>query len=113
MSELLTLFLVVGAVYYWWSAFHAKENAIQASRVACQRAGVQFLDDTVEQRRVRLRRGKDGNLAFWRYYVFEFSVDGSRRYQGRLILMAERVVALEMDAYRLADNVVNLSGYQG
>ncbi|MBI2381153.1 MAG: DUF3301 domain-containing protein [Gammaproteobacteria bacterium] len=110
MSPLLTLLLLLAAVYYWWSASHAKEAAIAAGRKACERAGLQFLDDTVEQRRVRLKRGQDGNLGFCRYYVFEFTVDGDRRYEGRLILLGERVIALDMDAHRLPDNVVRFGG---
>lgn len=108
MSPVFTLILLASAAYYWWLASQAKESAIRAGRIACQRSGVQFLDDTVEQRRVRLRRGANGTLTFWRYYVFEFSVDGGKRYQGRLILMGERVMTLEMDAYRLSDNVVQM-----
>lgn len=108
MSQLFTLLLLAGAAYYWWSAFQSKENATRAGKVACERSGLQFLDDTVEQRRVRLRRGQDGAMTFWRYYVFEFTVDGGKRYQGRLIMMGARVISLEMDAYRLVDNVVEM-----
>lgn len=110
MSPMLSLLLICALLYYWWSASHAKEVATAAGRKACERAGVQFLDDTVEQRRVRLKRGADGSLGFCRYYVFEFSVDGERRYEGRLILLRERVLALELDAHRLPGNVVSMPG---
>lgn len=107
MVQVVSLLLIASAVYYWWSATRAKEVAIHAGMVACERAQVQFLDHTVEQRRVALRRDKDG-LCWCRYYVFEFTVDGGKRYEGRVITMRHRVVSVDMDVYRLPDNVTRL-----
>lgn len=78
-----------------------KELARNAGRQACQNSEVQFLDDTVEQKKIWLRRNEIGNLQFCRLFFFEFSSDGTHRYQGRIVMLGKVVKEVEMDAYRI------------
>ena len=95
------LILLLGAVLYWWDASRAKEIARLHGRRACDREGVQFLDDTVVLNRVRLRRNANGQLAIRREYRFEFASDGGRRYDGYMVLLGNQLLQLDLEPYRI------------
>ena len=98
----LPLLLLLGAAgFYWWDSAGAREVAVGIGRKRCQEEQVQFLDDTVVQKKVRLRRNKDGHLEIVRQYLFEFTSDGEDRYSGRIHLVGRALLAFEMDAYRI------------
>jgi len=96
-SQLIALACVLGAVLWWWESNRARERALIWARSACQRAGVQLLDQTVALRRTRFRREAGGRLAVWRYYGFEFTDTGERRCEGRAILLGARLLDLQLD----------------
>jgi len=95
------IILLLGAVLYWWNASRAKEIARLHGRRACDREGVQFLDDTVVLNRVRLRRNASGQLAIKREYRFEFASDGGRRYDGYMVLLGNQLLQLTLEPYRI------------
>jgi hypothetical protein len=98
--EVVALLALLAATAYWMAAIRSKEIARAAGRQACERAEVQFLDDTVELTRLRLRRDRDGRLAVFRQYRFEFTSDGATRYRGELAMAGRRVTQLTMEPYR-------------
>jgi len=92
---------VVGAVVLWWlDSMRAREAALKAGKRACQGEGVQFLDDTLELRRVRMRRDGLGQLASYREYQFEFSDTGDNRCEGRVATHGGRAGAVELSPCR-------------
>lgn len=94
MPTLLILMLLFAAGFFYWSAARAAaERAESVGRNACRVAGVQWLDQTVHADGLRLRRGHDGRLGFERSFRFEYSVDGSDRYIGRLVLRGGELVS--------------------
>ncbi len=99
--EILVLFALAIAALYWVAALRAKELARAAGQQACARAEVQLLDDTVELTRLRLRRTDRGALAWQREYRFEFTRDGATRYRGRIAMAGTRVLAVELEPFRL------------
>lgn len=96
-SQLIVLACVLGAVLWWWESNRARERALIWARSACQRAGVQLLDQTVALRRTRFRRGGGGRLAVWRFYGFEFTDTGERRCEGHAILLGAQLLDLQLD----------------
>lgn len=107
MPTLLLLMVLLAIVFFWWSAARAAaERAGQVGRNACRAAGVQWLDQTVHADGVRLRRGRDGWLRFERSFRFEYSVDGSDRYIGRMVLRGSELVSFSGPAQ--AANVTTL-----
>jgi hypothetical protein len=89
---------VFGAVgWYWYAGMHARELAVAAGRRACQNAGLQFLDDSVALRRLRLQRNADGGLQFQRDFHFEFSDTGDNRRPGVVRMLGERVDWVSLD----------------
>lgn len=82
MDPLIILFLILAATWYWAAGLRSKELARRAAQRACERAGVQLLDDTVQRERQWLCRGASGRVQLCRRFGFEFTSDGARRYRG-------------------------------
>jgi hypothetical protein len=101
MWELLALALALGGVALWMDSLRARESAIAAGRAACERYGLQFLDDTVAFTRLRLARDGEGRLRLKRTYVFEFSDTGNNRRLGSLVMLGSRLEDLHIEPYRL------------
>ena len=101
MWELLALALALAAAYLWFDSLRARERAVAAGRDACQRYGVQLLDETVAFTRLRLARDDQGRLRLRRTYVFEFSETGDNRRQGAIVMLGARLEDLQLEPYRL------------
>lgn len=92
MTLTLIALLLIGAFALLWSASRlAAEIARNAGRLACQRAGVQLLDQTVMLSRVALRRDSHGRLRVLRHYSFDYSRTGSDRSRGTLALLGNEL----------------------
>jgi len=103
MFENLLILLFFGAIgFYWWDTAGAREMAIGIGRKRCQEVDVQFLDDTVVQKKIWLRRNGNGQLQIVRQFFFEFTSDGEDRYSGRILLAGRSLLEIEMDAYRIS-----------
>lgn len=100
LSKLFWLLLLGAGAAYWWVAREIKEIAYQAAKAHCHRMDVEFLDDSVVLRRLRLMRDEDGRLRLWRRYGFEFSATGAERYGGSIVLLGRRVKLIQLDAHR-------------
>jgi hypothetical protein len=75
----------------------AREAAHAAARKACEEAGVQFLDDTVSQMRLKLARDNQGRAVVERWFRFEFSDSGDDRQQGTVRLKSNRVLEINLN----------------
>ncbi|NOY66378.1 MAG: DUF3301 domain-containing protein [Gammaproteobacteria bacterium] len=104
-SELLILFIFAGVIWYWLDGVRTKELASHAGRDACKQANVDFLDDTVALMRVRIKRDKEGRILINRFYQFEFSSDGSCRYEGKVEMLGKRLMNLFLDVHRFPPEV--------
>jgi hypothetical protein len=99
--EGITLIILLSAiVWFWYSSIQAKEIAVFAAKIRCDSQGVLLLDQTVALHKIRLRRDRDGRLRFERSYQFEFAVDGAERFEGIIILYANRVSHYSIDIPR-------------
>lgn len=91
---MIFVMLAVFAGFQWWSSARAAaERAGQLGREACERAGVQWLDQSVHAYAMRLRRGDDGRLRIERSFRFEYSEDGMQRHIGQLVLRGDQLIA--------------------
>ena len=99
MSELIVLILFVLLATYLWGAVKTKELAIRAGHAACDKRGLQFLDQTVEQRQLRFCLDERKNPGWRRTYYFEFATSGEFRYEGQLVMHGHRLQSLTLDPY--------------
>lgn len=95
--EILLLGLFAVAAWYWYAGMHAREQAVAASRRACQDAGLQLLDESVALARLRLARDGSGQVRFQRDFRFEFSDTGDNRRPGVVRMLGERVEWVSLD----------------
>lgn len=91
---LLVLVSLILAAVFWVSSRIAAESATRHGRAACEAAGVQWLDQSVHQVRIRIRRNPAGQLCLERLYRFEYSSGGTDRHAGMITLLGQRVSSL-------------------
>jgi hypothetical protein len=87
MNYLLAILGLLLIGWFWLDSLRARELATGVCRAACQRHGLQFLDQTVALRRLGVRRTPEG-LRLRRVYRFDFSEEGVGRRNGYLVLVA-------------------------
>ena len=61
--------VIVAGVLFWVDSLRARERALAAGRSACERYGVQLLDETVQFATLRLARSDEGRLRLRRTYT--------------------------------------------
>jgi hypothetical protein len=105
MGEIVFIIVIAALIWYWWDSIWCKEIARSAGRRRCDQADVQFLDDTVERKKIWLQRNEQGNLQFRRLYHFEFTLMGEKRYLGHIDMLGKRVINIEMEPYRISLDV--------
>ncbi|MDK1025235.1 MAG: DUF3301 domain-containing protein [Gammaproteobacteria bacterium] len=92
MSELILIFIIGLATFYWLSAARCKEIATIAARRECKYNSVQLLDQTVHQIRISMSRDTHQSWRIWRRYKFDYSIDGDDRQGGEVVLLGHNVV---------------------
>ena len=103
-NDLLLFLLVTGGIAYWWYGAKSREVAIGEAKRLCGLDGLQFLDQTVQQKRQWFSRDKHGSMCLCRQYTFEFTTTGEQRYQGRTLIISGKIVKSELDVYRVPDD---------
>lgn len=97
MTEIIVILLLAGVLWFIADSLKAREAAHAAARKACEEAGVQFLDDTVSQMRLKLARDNEGRAVVERWFRFEFSDSGDDRQQGTVRLKSNRVLEINLN----------------
>ena len=92
METLFALGCLCAGVYFWYDSNQAKAMALFFARCECSKEGVQLLDQTVQQIRLSASRDQNDRWRLWREYRFDYSIDGVNRYQGRLVLLGNRLL---------------------
>jgi len=99
MWEGAAIVLVVAGLLLWVDSLRARERAVRAGRDACERYGLQFLDDTVSFARIRLARDEEGQLKIARTYTFEFSDTGNNRRRGAIQILGASLQDVQLEPY--------------
>ena len=99
MWEAAAIILVVAVGFFWVDSLRARERALAAGRAACERNGLQLLDETVSGAGLRLARNDMGELRIRRVFVFEFSDNGNNRRRGSVVVLGAQVQDLYIEPY--------------
>ncbi len=99
MWEAAALLLIAAGVVFWVDSLRVRERALAAGRAACERYGLQFLDETVVFARLRLARDAAGRMRLRRTYTFEFSDDGNNRRHGAIVMLGVSIQDLQLEPY--------------
>lgn len=103
VANLLALGVLGALGWYWLHSLSLLETAREAGRHACQRDGVQFLDDTVASTRLSLARDASGRRTWRRSYRFEFSETGNSRREGQVTMLGDQVEVVTMEPYQIVN----------
>ena len=95
--DILLILLLIAVVAFWWFGAKSRETATSFARQACQRCGVQLLDQTVSLSKLRLRRADQGHMSIARWYTFEFSTSGIDRRPGNLSLLGGKLLDMHLE----------------
>ncbi len=96
MASTLAAIIILGLiVIFWLEAARARELAVGISRAACEKERYQFLDGGVYLQRFALRWTSAG-LRFRRMYRFDYSVDGTLRQSGYVLLLGSQLEAVHI-----------------
>jgi len=101
MWETTAILAIVAGIAFWIDTLRVREHALAAGRRACERYGVQLLDETVQFSRLRLARDEEGRLRLRRTYTFEFSETGDNRRQGAIVMLGAELQDLQLEPYAL------------
>ncbi len=99
-GELCALLLLCLLAWLCFSLLKVREAGLAAARAACQREGVQLLDETVAGRSLRLARSDTGRIVWRCVYDFDYSCSGADRFRGSLMLLGEEVTMLDLSAHK-------------
>jgi len=95
MDNLIAIFALLLLGWFWLDSLRAREMATEICRAVCQQRELQFLDQTVALRHLRLRR-TDAGLRWRRVYRFDFSDEGIGRRSGYLVLLGVDLESLSL-----------------
>jgi len=101
MWEGAAIVLIVAGLAFWIDSLRARERALAAGRGACERYGVQLLDETVQFAQLRLARDDAGRLRLRRSYTFEFSDTGDNRCHGAIVMLGGELLDMQLEPYKL------------
>lgn len=101
MWEAAAIILIVAGGFFWIDSLRARERALAAGRGACERNGLQFLDETVSGASMRLARDAEGRMRIRRVFVFEFSDTGDNRRRGSITLVGAEVLDVYTEPYAI------------
>lgn len=96
LVELIVLVLLCAVAWLWLDSLKTREIGVAAAADACGEEGLQFLDDTVAIRSLRLARDDAGRLRLRRVYIFEYSDTGDNRREGSVSLLGHDVELLHV-----------------
>ena len=97
--ELLLLFIVIAAGWFWLDSIAVREAAINTGRDLADRCDLQLLDETVACTRLRLGRNSRGRIQLMRTYDFEVSANGSDRLECNLVLLGNQLQSWYIPPY--------------
>ncbi len=83
--------------WLWYSGARAKEVAIRCVNVACEQTGVQLLDATIFLKKLWPARLQNGRIGLLRFYEFDYTENGANRFQGLIVMTANRMEYLQME----------------
>jgi len=97
-SEWLLLAGLAALAWFWWDSLQKRELAVRAARAVCERAGAQFLDDSVALSKMKLQRDSNQRARVYREFSFDYSSLGDDRQAGRVYLLGEIVLSADLIA---------------
>ena len=91
LAMLLPIIILALGVWFWAESLRARELALRTCAMACSKINAQLLDETVALRRLSITRDDNGRAVWRRTYRFEYTLDGSLRLRGSVVMRGRSV----------------------
>lgn len=98
--DLIIVSFIIAIIATVADHLNTSRYARAAAKKHCEQHNLQFLDQNVVLKGLRLRRSRQQLFAIERVYRFEFSSVGDYRYSGWVKLISKRVDHIELDPYK-------------
>ena len=95
MDVLVALGILAIGVWYWQDSLSAREFTTRCCQSFCRENHVQLLDQSIHVKKLIPAR-LNGRLGLRRFYVFEFSINGTDRYNGVAVTFKKRIEYLSL-----------------
>jgi len=92
MTAIVFIIICLPLALFWTSSRAAAEKATAMGRTLCERANVQWLDQSVHQVSLALKRDDGGRLSWRRVYRYEYSHGAEDRYSATITLLGLKAV---------------------
>ena len=99
MFELVLLFVLLFAAWFWFDSIAKREIAVALGRDLANRYQLQLLDETVSCHQLSLGRDNRGHAQIKRNYQFEVSANGAERLQCHLQLLGNQMQTWHIPPY--------------
>lgn len=93
MTAIILMLLAFPLALFWSASRAAAEQAGHFGRQLCQRAGVQWLDQSVHQVSLGMQRDAAGRLRWKRVYHYEYSHEGHDRHAASITMVGLKAVS--------------------
>ena len=95
--DITPLLLIAFLVWLWFDSTRSHELAVQITSRLCLKHDVQLLDETVALRRLGVSWPREG-LRLKRTYRFDYTIEGTERRTGSIVLLGSRLAAYLIDS---------------
>jgi len=97
LVDITPLLLIAFLVWLWFDSTRSHELAVQITSRLCLKHDVQLLDETVALRRLGVSWPSEG-LRLKRTYRFDYTIEGTERRTGSLVLLGSRLATYQIDS---------------
>ena len=95
MDVIFVIGVFVALIWFWSDGTRSREFTIHYCQSFCDQNHVQWLDQSIHLKKVFPTR-KNGRVILRRFYAFEFSIDGTDRYNGVAIECKNKIEYLSL-----------------
>jgi len=107
LVDITPLLFITFLVWLWFDSTRSHELAIKLTSSLCLKHDVQLLDETVALRRLGMSWPREG-LRLKRTYRFDYTIEGTERRTGSLVLLGSRLATYHIDSPS-QENVISIN----
>ena len=97
LVDITPLLFIAFLVWLWFDSTRSHELAVQLTSRLCLKHDVQLLDENVALRRLGVSWPSEG-LRLKRTYRFDYTIEGTERRTGSLVLLGSRLATYQIDS---------------
>jgi hypothetical protein len=97
MQGLGLLLFLIALFWFWYTSAKARESALLSVQQTLQQSDLQLLDGTIYLKKLWPARLQNGVMGMLRFYHFEYTANGADRYQGLVVMAANRLEYLQIE----------------